>query len=784
MKFKKLILFFFLILNLFNPGIITAQTLTNTDSLLRLLKKAGDNIKPNLYLEIGNSYLEKRNYDESINYLYKAISLASGREKNEILMKSYFKLGDCFYYKRDYDNAIKNCFKSLEIAKGKDKEFQINIYLSIAYCYQDLLKYDKSINYLDKAIELTSGQENNIVMTKVFYVRGGSYLRKGDVEKSLKDFFRALEIAKAIRDKDIQSRILNDIGSAYKTKGDYQKAIEYFQENLKNQELSGDSAEIGKTLNNIGNVYYSFGINSKAIEYYGKSMEIFQKLHKENFVGFLLYNIGISYEKEKDNNKALEYLKKSHALFQKLNFKPGIAQAQSEMGSIYSEEGNFQLALKYHEEALEVYKAIGEKMNTAVTYRSIAETYNRSGNYITALSYYKQSLEIEKQTGMKKEMLDNYKDIANVFSNMNDYKNAYYNFQLYSNLKDTTLSEENLKLIKELEAKYENEKKDNEIKLQKSELSKKDLEAKRKNAILLAVGLVALIVIAFSFVLYKQFQAKKKANILLAEQNDEIKKQRDQIFQQKKEITDSIHYASRIQRAVLPSTKLIEDSGFQYFILYKPRDIVSGDFYWINQKDNKIIMAAADCTGHGVPGAFMSMLGMALLNEIVSKGEFENAAQILNQLRSLIIKSLHQSGKIEEAKDGMDLALCIVDKDTEMVQFAGAFNPLYLVRNGELLETSADRMPVGFHDKLDVPFKNNEIKLLKGDTFYIFSDGYVDQFGGENGKKFMAKKFKQLLVSMQQLSMEKQKDILDKNITDWRGELDQVDDIMILGLRV
>ncbi len=201
------------------------------------------------------------------------------------------------------------------------------------------------------------------------------------------------------------------------------------------------------------------------------------------------------------------------------------------------------------------------------------------------------------------------------------------------------------------------DKKEKEIQLQKSEISKKELEAKRKNIVLIGVGFITLIILAFTFITYKQYTEKKKANILLAEQNDEIKKQRDQIFQQKKEITDSIHYASRIQRAVLPSPKLIEDLGLQYFILYKPRDIVSGDFYWINQKENKIIIAAADCTGHGVPGAFMSMLGMALLNEIVSKGESQNPAQILNQLRILVIKSLHQSGKSEETKDGMDIAL-------------------------------------------------------------------------------------------------------------------------------
>jgi serine phosphatase RsbU (regulator of sigma subunit) len=454
------------------------------------------------------------------------------------------------------------------------------------------------------------------------------------------------------------------------------------------------------------------------------------------------------------------------------------------MGAIYAQRGNFQMALKFQNDALAVYKAIGENYNIALLLKYIAETYNKSGNFATALNYYNQSLYILKQSGNKKEMLDNYKEIAVVYSKMGDYKTAFFNFQIYSDTKDTVLGEANLKQIQELEAKYENDKKENEIKLQKSEISKKELEAKRKNFIIYSFAFFIVVILAFSFLLYRQFAEKKKANILLAEQNDEITKQRDQIFQQKKEITDSIHYASRIQRAVLPSPKLLEDYGLQYFILYKPRDIVSGDFYWMNQKDNRVIIAAADCTGHGVPGAFMSMLGMALLNEIVSKGEFHNAAEILDQLRRLVIKSLHQSGKSEETKDGMDISLCMIDKENNNIQFAGAFNSMYLIRGGELQEANADRMPVGFHDRLNEPFTNTVMPIQKDDALYIFSDGYIDQFGGENGKKFMAKKFKQFLLGIQENPMDRQKELLDKNITDWRGELDQVDDIMVIGIKV
>jgi tetratricopeptide (TPR) repeat protein len=783
MRFKVFIVFL-IIINMLIQATVAVSAKTNIDSLLKVLRKADDSKKPELYLQLAKGYLEKKSYDESIGYLEKAIKVSSGRVKNETMMKVYYTLGDNYIWKKDYVKVFNSLDKSLEIAQAiKEKDFQIDIYLLYAYAYRDKVNWKELINCIDKAIDIAGGQDLKI-MSSAYYLRGDAYLRIGNLEKSLQDLLKALGIAKAFNEKGSQSRILNSIGVVYKTKGEYPKAIEYLQQNLKVQESSGDSAGIGTTYNNLANVYWSFGIMSKAIEYYNKSIDINQNLHNDIKVGILYINIALAYKEKKENNKALEYLKRGQALFLKLNFKLGLAQAQGEMGTIYAEGGNYQMALKYHEDALAVYRSLGEKGSIAVALRSIGETYNKSGNYATALDYYKQSIELEKQAGMKKEMLDNYKDIASVYSNMGEYKSAFQNFQLYSNLKDSTLSEDFLRQMQELEAKYENDKKESEIKLQKSDLAKKDLEAKRKNIMLIGVGFIALIILAFSFVIFKQYSDKKKANVLLAQQNDQITKQRDQIFQQKKEITDSIHYASRIQRAVLPSPKMLEDYGLQYFILYKPRDIVSGDFYWMHQKEEKVLIAAADCTGHGVPGAFMSMLGMAFLNEIVTKGDFNNAAQILDQLRNLVVKSLHQSGKMEETKDGMDISLCMIDKENAVAQFAGAFNSMYLIRGTELIEGPADRMPVGFHDKLHVPFTNTILELQKGDSLYIFSDGYIDQFGGENGKKFMAKKFKQLLLGLQEEPMETQKEILDRTITEWRGELDQVDDIMVIGLRV
>lgn len=281
-------------------------------------------------------------------------------------------------------------------------------------------------------------------------------------------------------------------------------------------------------------------------------------------------------------------------------------------------------------------------------------------------------------------------------------------------------------------------------------------------------------------------------------QRDEIEAQRDlvthqkeQISEQKQAMTDSIQYASRIQTAILPPDEVLRYLLPKHFILYKPRDIVSGDFYWFSTRDEKVVIAIADCTGHGVPGAFMSMLGSALLNDAINKLESLQANLLLNELRDMVMASLRQTGKEDEAKDGMDIALCILDKKKMSLQYAGGYNPLYIIRNGELIEVKADKMPIGISDKAGRPFTNQEIELKKEDALYMFSDGYVDQFGGPRGKKFMVKKFKELLLDIQDRIMFDQKRVLEEALDEWMGvnypegdRFEQVDDIIVMGIKI
>lgn len=284
----------------------------------------------------------------------------------------------------------------------------------------------------------------------------------------------------------------------------------------------------------------------------------------------------------------------------------------------------------------------------------------------------------------------------------------------------------------------------------------------------------------------KRFNDKDFLEAQLTQQKKEIEQKNKEIEEKNNDITASIRYAKRIQQAVLHFDKEINTVVSDTFIYFRPKDIVSGDFYWIRLigRANILVAAAADCTGHGVPGAFMSMLGVTFLNEICNRPDVQHSGQVLDKLRTYIIKSLNQTGKEGEQKDGMDIALIAFRKDTMTLEFAGANNPLWFIRNGILTEYAGDWMPIGIHDRMNVPFTNHSISVQHGDIIYLFSDGFPDQFGGVKGKKYMYKRFKEFILSIHEKPMDEQRTLIEDEATNWRGEHEQIDDQIIMGIKI
>ena len=429
--------------------------------------------------------------------------------------------------------------------------------------------------------------------------------------------------------------------------------------------------------------------------------------------------------------------------------KSGLSNTFHNLATLSFEKENYKEALDYSNKALELGQDINSLTKTVGPYKLLYEIYKKTGHTSKALEMYEMYVEIsdsinsmeKKEAVIKQEMKQEYETQAAIDS--------------VENAKAQVIKEE-------------------QIKRQQLELSS---EKKMRNIMFGGLGIISLLLI-FAI---NRFLVTRKQKDTIAEQKKVVEKKKELVEEQKKDITDSIRYAENIQKALLPSE---EDLSLlpEGFVLFQPKDIVSGDFYWMQHHKDKVYFAACDCTGHGVPGAFMSMIGSSLLDEAVIEKGITQPNEIFFEVRKGFINALKQTGAAGQQKDGMDAVLCSWNKNGTL-EYSLAYNPLFLIRKGEILETKADKQPVGFHTGEQKPFTHHEVKLEKGDTIYLFSDGYPDQFGGKKDKKFMMKNFKKLLLSIQDKTMNEQKAILETTMAEWKGDTEQVDDILVMGVR-
>jgi CheY-like chemotaxis protein len=570
---------------------------------------------------------------------------------------------------------------------------------------------------------------------------------------------------------------------------DIQAQIEQYKSQIEKYENEGNKTELAKYLTRIGNLYWQVGAKSEAIKYFEQSVVINKELGNRNALKVIYNYLGAIYSENNEYQKAIDFFEKCLQInIDTKNFNEtasdylNLARALQSLG--YYAESN-ERAKKGLEKALEV-----DNLNMVKSYYGLlGENYEKLGQNKTSSEYF------EKFNTISKHLQKQQMEAMEIKTHEIEKQVQNKEIQLKNTL--DTLGEV-LQVNREMQLQNELLNKVNQLKEMEAREQEARMEAREKvrRTQIISLSVVLLLFISIFVLIYWQFQQKKKANILLKKQNIEIDRQKQEIelqhsmvTLQTKKVTDSIQYARRIQRAVLPPEETFKEGFKDYFVLYRPKDIVSGDFYWVTRKDEILIIAVADCTGHGVPGAFMSMLGVAYLNEIVNKIAINkhisslNADDILNQLREMVISSLHQTGNLNEPKDGMDIALCIIDFESKKLQYAGANNPLYLVRNGELKIYKADNMPVSYHQYRNISFKKHEIDLLNDDRIYLFSDGYVDQFGGEKGMKFLSSRFRDLIISIHNQPMSDQCRILEKALDDWKGDRPQLDDVLVIGTR-
>ncbi len=654
------------------------------------------------------------------------------------------------------------------------------------------------------------------------YIQLCEILNNSEPIKARKYAQIALELSEKNNYKKEEAESLKNIGVVYQLQGNASQALEYFFNALKIYENIKDEKGIAQTMNNVGVVYQGQEKYEEAQKYYQNVLKIDEKVKDEEGQASTLNNLGDIFYQQDKLDLAFDYYEKSLQLRKKLAHQQDIAVSFNNMGLVYYAKNNYKKALYYYYQAMKIDILGKSEINLSSTYNNIANTYLKSEKIDSSYIFALKSLSLAEKHNLSQELQESSQTLSEIYTIKKNYEKAFEYQSLYLMSKEAQFNEKNKKKIENLQTSYEVEKAHNQLALQNKKRQLQDLII---GAVSIGLGLVVLL----ALVLLRSYQLKKRDNNLLSNQNTEIIRQKeaievknqaitlknDEIEKRNKEIAlknhnieSSIRYAQRIQAAMLPSKKQI-DVVLPNFVYFLPRDVVSGDFYWFYQtekrpiyeqvqvgeeviqkliryENEKIIFSANDCTGHGVPGAFMSMIGDSLLNQIVGDKGICSPELIIKEMNNGIIEALQQQET--HNRDGMDMMVCVIDMVNKTVEYSGAKNTLLYVQNGEIMECKADNLSVGgwqgkeFKDrnytKYTLSFAESPLNV------FMYSDGYQDQFGGENNRKFSKKQLRELLLKIANEPMTYQRSILEDTFLSWKGSQMQMDDVLVAGFRV
>ena len=748
------------------------------DSLIAVSKTAkADTNKALLLISITKSATNKRKFDLANQYGKEALAFSEKLNYVRGINNSTYYIGYNYFKQNDNDNAIK---------------------------------------YLTRALNLYELAKNKVGIGYAVGSLGNTYYRMDMYPKALDYFLIAYKTYEEMGEKLSMAGFAGNIGAIYNSMKQDDKALEFYEKSLKiNEEIKNEQ---GKAINYvcIANVYNEQKKYDQALEYHEKALVINEKIGSKGYIANNLSNIGLVKINLKDYKGALEALNLALAKEKELNDTLSISTIERNIGDLYLETKDYKESEKHFKEAL----ALAIKKNSLRLqkdlYLNLHNLYAATGQFELSLENLKKYIPLKdslygisnQKAILQKQMQFDFetkeaitkaefiKSQSEKQLEIERRKQAIVQLEKDNALNQLSLTESNLKL-KEKQVETEAQKKQVELLnkdklLQEAETQKKakELEQQKQLRNLFIGG--AFLLLCFAIYILFNLSKSRRTNKIIEKQKQEVEHQKHIVEEKQKEIVDSINYAQRIQYALLANKKLLDDNLPDYFLYFQPKDVVSGDFYWAFSAENStsngrvklFYLVTADSTGHGVPGAIMSMLNIACLNESVKADKLRAPADILNATREKIINHLMHDGSAEGGKDGMDCSLISFDFENLKLTYSAANNPVWIVRQNHLIALAADKMPIGKHDKDSIPFKQTEVELQKGDIVYTFTDGYADQFGGPKGKKFKYKQLEELLLSIHEEPMVTQHDLLRDTLNNWKGSLEQVDDICVIGIRI
>jgi tetratricopeptide (TPR) repeat protein len=764
------------------------------DSLKLALKNAKhDTVKYNTLMRIGD-YFTYSNSDTSIYYHNLAIEIANKLVGLDGILKKGQAIkenGTDFLIKGEYDKALSYYEKSLEISKNQalyhDKQFILKAKLlqsstlgAIGNVYLQTSKYEEALKYYFNALKLNSELDHKGNQAAVLGNIGLVYLDQGEYLKALENFTKALKLNEELGNKDNQAANLGNIGYVYSDQGDYSKALDYYFKALQINEQTGNKTYQGANLGNIGIIYEYIKDYDNALKYYIKALKLFNEMKDKNNIPSCFSNIGNIYRSKNDYMKALEYYDKALKIALEIGDKHSQTSIIGNIGSVYSDQGNFNKALEYYNHAKEIAEEIGDKTNQATFLGNIGNTYCRLNQYKKAESYLKKAEQMNRELGAVFSLKDNYYFLTEVYTKTGRPIEALKYYKEHIVFRDSVKNEQNMKALiqKEMQFNFDKKATADSIKVaEEKKLNVLKLKEEKTQKYYLYTGLILLII--FLFFIYNRFKTTQKQKQIIEVKEKETQQQKHIIEEKQKEILDSINYAKRIQYTLLAHKEFLNENLPDHFTFFNPKDIVSGDFYWATKHNNKFYLAVCDSTGHGVPGAFMSLLNIGFLTEAINEKGIEKPNDVFDYVRLKLTNTISKEGQ----KDGFDGILICIDQLTKSITYAAANNAPILISNKQYIELDADRMPVGVGERKE-NFTLHSIDANNGDMLYLYTDGYADQFGGPRGKKFKYKQLNELLLALHSKPLTEQYFELKNSFENWRGELEQVDDVCIIGIKI
>lgn len=630
---------------------------------------------------------------------------------------------------------------------------------------------------------------------------------------------KALVLARTINFSKGQTTALSFIGVGYRNIGRYDESLEVYMEAFEIAQKTNDKERVGYSFTNIANIYLLLKEYPVALENLEKALLIAKEIKNSNIEGYVYTNQARIYQEQKLFPLAIEAHEKALELRKTAKDIYGTIVTYYKLGEVYQAAGALDKALEMYEKSLKLNEIERHDLDISAIRTNLASVYMEKKQFDKAIEEGKTALRMAQSVNAALESANAAKIIYQIEKIRNNYENSLFYHEIYLAYRDSLLSLEKNKQLSELEVRFDTEQKDKENEVLRQQKLLNENTIAQQNTILVSAVTISLLFIVLIFVLYLANQKRKKANFILEAQkvqiqaqhqivieknellnqktdnlnaayqkisliNDELNEFNKIIAAKNQSILASITYARRIQLALLPLRSTIDQFLRENFIFFRPRDIVSGDFYWFEVFEDKIYVAAVDCTGHGVPGALLSMLGSQGLTTILHQNHVKEVGKILQSLHYFILRSLQQQQT--QSYDGMDVSLVCIDKKKKEISFAGAKNPLLYIQNGAINKIKGDKIAIGgSQQKHKIDFLEHKISYKDAPIHvYLYTDGFQDQFGGENGRKLMSKNFENQLFEMHTLGFNVQENYLDAFFSDWKGKNAQVDDVLVIGVHL